>query len=76
MSATKVSNLALPPIVQGFPARHPLTRPYAPYMSPISNYTYGAEEGDERRVFGVKATHIAYGAAILAAAYGVYRFTR
>lgn len=76
MSAAKVSNLALPPIVQGLPTRHPLTRPYAPYMSPISNYTYGAEEGDERRVFGVKATHLAYGAAILAVAYGAYRYMK
>ena len=39
MSAAKVSNLALPPIVQGFPAQRPLTLPYAPYMTPISNYT-------------------------------------
>ena len=75
MSAAKVSNLALPPIVQGFPAQRPLTLPYAPYMTPISNYTYGAD-GEERRVFGVKATHIAYGAVILAVAYGAYRYMK
>lgn len=78
MNPVKMSNLVMPTIVQGTPSHHPLTRPYAPYMSPIPNYTYGATEGgdEERRVFGVKVSHIAYGAAILAVAYGVYRYTR
>lgn len=80
MNPTKMSPLALPPIVQGTPAHYPLTPAYAPYMSPISNYNYGADEeggeSDDKRIFGVKVAHIAYGAAILAAAYGAYRFLK
>jgi hypothetical protein len=76
MIPVKMSPLAMPPIVQGTPADYPLTRPYAPYMSPIPNYDYGADESEERRVFGVKVSHIAYGAAILAVAYGAYRYMK
>jgi hypothetical protein len=90
MIPVKMSALAMPPIVQGTPADYPLTRPYAPYMSPISNYTYGADEGEgedksfmetlfrasDARVFGVKGIHIAYGVAILAVAYGAYRYMK
>lgn len=77
MIPVKMSALAMPPIVQGTPANYPLTPAYAPYMSPISNYTYGADEGEEeRRVFGVKVSHIAYGVAILAVAYGAYRYMK
>lgn len=76
MNPVKMSPLAMPPIVQGTPADYPLTRPYAPYMSPISNYDYGADEGEDRRVFGVKVAHIAYGVAILAVAYGAYRYMK
>lgn len=84
MNPVKMSPLAMPPIVQGTPADYPLTRPYAPYMSPISNYDYGADKSfmetlfraSDARVFGVKGIHIVYGVAILAAAYGAYRYMK
>ena len=84
MIPSKPSPLAYPPIVQGTPADYPLTPAYAPYMSPIPNYNYGEDKSlmetlfraSDARVFGVKGIHIAYGVAILAVAYGAYRYMK